>query len=377
MENHKYKDIEEEKDEIEEELQEPYNPKDIDIVVEQKSIYSILKRIKYGKIVLDKYFEQEGVLWSDTIMSRFIESILLRIPLPIFYFDVANDECWLVVDGLQRLYTLKRFMLDCDDSGTKSQDRLPLKLVNLEFLKQYTGFTFDKLPSPMQRRLKETSILIYLIKPGTPKEIKYSMYYRINTGGSNLSPQEIRHVLNQAGPAPDYLKTIVQSGTFQETVNISPRSMQDRELVLRHIAFRLHSYDTYKPSMKGFLNEGMEELNSLPGERLNKLKYEFLDSLKIAEDIFGQHVFSKSLITPTMRKNTLNRGLFEVITVLLAEIPVEKRKLLIDRRKEFLTEFESLIREAEFNRCITSATTSTSQVNYRFKKVKALVSRYI
>ncbi|MCP4156726.1 MAG: DUF262 domain-containing protein, partial [bacterium] len=228
-------------------------------------------------------------------MSRLIESILIRFPLPAFYFDATNEECWLIVDGLQRLYTLKRFIVDCEDSDSLPPDRQPLKLVNLEFLKQYNGFTFDKLPPQMQRRLKEESIMAYLIKPGTPKKVKYSIFYRINTGGLILKAQEIRHALNQDGPAPDYLKTIAQSDTFKGTVNISPHRMQDRELVLRHIAFRLHSYDTYKPSMKGFLNDAMEELNKLPGEMLEKLKTEFLDSLKLAGDIFGQHVFSKSL----------------------------------------------------------------------------------
>ncbi|MCP4153508.1 MAG: hypothetical protein GY757_37620, partial [bacterium] len=81
--------------------------------------------------------------------------------------------------------------------------------------------------------------------------------------------------------------------------------------------------------------------------------------------------------TPSMRKNTLNRGLFEVITVLLAEIPGEKRERLTSRKKAFLNEFKDLIQETEFNRCITSATAGTSQVNYRFNKVKDFISRYI
>ena len=372
MKEHDYKEIDKEEEDIEEDLKEPFDPKDIDTVIEQRSLDSIIARIKHNEIDLNAEFQREGNLWSDPVMSRLIESVLVRFPLPAFYFDASNDDCWLVVDGLQRLCTFKRFVVDCEE---KYRDH-PLKLVGLEFLKDYEGMTFDQLPHNMQRRLREAQITAYFIKPGTPKKVKYSIFYRINTGGLILNAQEIRNALNQDGHAPGYLNEIAGLPFFRQVVNISPRRMQDRELILRHLAFRLHPYETYKPSMRSFLNDAMKELNDLPRETLEQFKNEFISSLKTSSQMFDQHVFSKTLLTPQI-KPTLNRGLFEVFTVLAAEMPGEEREKLLSYKKDFLEDFKSLLKDRTFDLYITSSTTGSTPVKERFREVKKLITRYI
>jgi hypothetical protein len=372
MKEHEYKAIEIEDEDILEDLKEPFDPKAIDIVIEQRSLDSIIERIKHNEIDLNTEFQRGVDLWSPPVMSRLIESVLVRFPLPAFYFDASDDERWLVVDGLQRLCTFKRFVVDCEE---KYRDQ-PLKLVGLEFLKDYEGMTFDQLPHNMQRRLRESQLTLYFIKPGTPKEVKYSIFYRINTGGLILNAQEIRSTLNQDGHARDYLKEISGLTLFKQIVNISPRRMQDRELILRYLAFRLHPYETYIPSMRSFLNWAMKELNDLHKEKLEQLKNEFISSLETSYQLFGQHVFSKTLINPKV-KPTLNRGLFEVLTVLTAEIPGEKREKLLSYKKEFLEDFKTLLKDRTFDRYITSSTTGSTPVKERFREVKKLITRYI
>ncbi|NIM15179.1 MAG: DUF262 domain-containing protein [Candidatus Aminicenantes bacterium] len=376
MSEDEYKEIDEEKDEIEDDLKEPFDPKDIDTVIEQKSLDSIIARIKHKEIDLNPEFQREGNLWSPPVMSRLIESVLVRFPLPAFYFDASDDDRWLVVDGLQRLYTFKRFVVDCEEKYRDKPENKPLELKGLEFLKDYEGLTFDKLPHRMQRRLKESQITAYFIKPGTPKEVKYSIFYRINTGGLILNAQEIRNALNQDGYAASYLKEVTGLHLFKEIVNVSPKRMQDRELILRHLAFRLHPYKTYKPSMKGFLNEAMKELNDLTREELNQLKDEFISSLETSRQLFGQHAFSKTLVTPTS-KPTLNRGLFEVFTVLTAEMSKKEKDKLISHKEKFLEEFKVLLQDRTFDRYITSSTTGRTPVQERFKKVKKLIYKFI
>lgn len=206
--------------------------------------------------------------------------------------------------------------------------------------------------------------------------VKYSIFYRINTGGLVLNPQEIRHALNQEGHAADYLKEVSGIPTFKKIVNVSSRRMQDRELILRHLAFRLHPYDTYKPTMKRFLNETMEELNELPKEKLEILKHQFISSLEASEHLFGKHVFSKSLANPSTSP-TLNRGLFEVLTVLLAEMPDARKKQLISHKEEFLKDFIGLLKDRDFDRHITSAKTESIAVKERFNKINKLISKFI
>lgn len=369
-----YKEIDDD-EEVEEEIKDPFNPKDIDITVEQRTLDSILTRIKNNMIDLNAEFRGEGNIWSPPVMSRLIESLLLRFPLPPLYFDASNDERWLVVDGMQRLYAFKRFIVDCEEKYRERAEDQPLELIGLEFFKDFEGLTFDSLPQSMQRRIKESQITAYFIRPGTPKSVRYSIFYRLNTEKQFLKAQEIRHALNQGGPAPAYLKKLVEMPIFKEIVNISPRRMQDRELILRHLAFRLNSYETYKPSMKGFLNNSMEMLNSLSMDRLEELKNDFITSLGASRELFGEHVFSKSLLKPAS-KPTLNRGLFEVLTVLLAEMPKEEKDRLLSHKEEFLNDFRGLLEDRAFDTAITSATTGSHRVKERFDKIKELISKY-
>jgi hypothetical protein len=95
-------------------LDNDFEPKDIDIVTEQNSLSTIIGMIEDQSIDLNTEFQRSGNLWDETTMSQLIESILLRLPIPAFYFDASNDEKWLVINGLQGLSTFKRFIVEND-----------------------------------------------------------------------------------------------------------------------------------------------------------------------------------------------------------------------------------------------------------------------
>ena len=134
-----------------EEIQEPnFDPKDIDIAVEQRALYNIISRMRSGMIDLNTEFQRSGNLWKPYYQSRLIESILLRFPLPAFYFDASDDDKWLVVDGLQRLWTLKRFIVD-----------ETLKLRGLEVLKDMNGLKYQDLPEKMKLRINEFQVITF------------------------------------------------------------------------------------------------------------------------------------------------------------------------------------------------------------------------
>ena len=116
---------------------------------------------------------------------------------------IAADDLWEVIDGLQRSTAMRRFLLD-----------KTLKLKGKEFWKEHNGKDFDELPLSLRRRLEETQINVYLIKRGTPDNVRFNIFKRINTGGVPLSGQEIRHALN-LGVATDLLKELSESGAFK------------------------------------------------------------------------------------------------------------------------------------------------------------------
>jgi hypothetical protein len=90
----------------------PFDPKLIKITVETTTIFNLAQRLKYNQIDLYPKFQRKANLWDDVRKSRLIESLLLRFPLPAFYFDIENEDNWLVVDGLQRLSAIRDFVVE-------------------------------------------------------------------------------------------------------------------------------------------------------------------------------------------------------------------------------------------------------------------------
>ena len=149
------------------------------------NVNTLLARLENDEIDLAPYFQRQAGIWNERDQSRLMESLMLRIPVPAFYFDATNDEKWLVVDGLQRLTAIRRFVI--------AQD---LRLSELEYLREHEGKTFSELPRPLQRAIRGADLVWYLIMPGTPEKVKFDLFRRINTGRLALNAQEIRHALN-------------------------------------------------------------------------------------------------------------------------------------------------------------------------------------
>jgi len=381
----KLKNLEDENDDFIDDLNQPFNPKDIDITVETRSLDSIISRMKHEEIDLNTHFQRKGDLWASTIMSRLIESILIRFPLPAFYFDATDDDLWLIVDGLQRLSAIRKFVLNCDrdyvenyyteEDKNKGLDK-PLKLTGLEYLKECNGLTYEQLPVGMKRRINEAQITTYLVKPGTPEDVVYSVFYRINTGGLMLNAQEIRHALNQGRRSPKYVEELANTDTFKRVVRISDKRMQDRELALRYTAFKIHDFADYRPSMVRYLNGVMKELNKIGRSEFEIIKEDLDSSLNICHQLFGESVFSKSLASDDY-KSTLNRALFETWTVMVSNLSQKEKKTLLAKREEVNTGFKRLLRNSDFDRSISISTTGYPQVQIRFSMIKQLIHSII
>lgn len=250
------------------EITEPFNPKDVDIIPQPMVISNIIDQLKYGDIILEPDFQRRPGLWNDKQQSRLIESLIIRIPLPTFYFDSTDDDKFIVVDGLQRLYALKRFMvLDRDDENR-------LALTDLEYVHEYEGKKFEELPTNIQRRINTQTLTAYVIRPGIPDKVRTSIFTRINTGGLTLEPAEIKNSVYR-GQAANLLKELAHSNEFVKATRnkIDSSRMLDCEFVNRFMAFYLLGIKKYSGNLEDYLNDAMGQLQKAPASTIDRCRW--------------------------------------------------------------------------------------------------------
>lgn len=348
-------------------IEKPFNPKEINIKSKTMSLDNIIKRIRESEIDMAPAFQRKGDLWTPDKQSRLIESMLIKLPLPAFYFDGTEDEKWLVVDGLQRLSAIKNFVVDES-----------LRLQGLEFLDNIKGKTFSELPRNYRRMIEETEIVAYIINPGTPADVKFNIFKRINTGGLVLEPQEIRHALNQGVPSK-FVADLAQLESFIDATQnvIDTDRMLDREFVTRFIAFYLNGHSGYKPDLDTFMSASMGQLNAKTSDELNNIKDVFDKAMKLSKIIFGKWAFRK-VYSKEERRKPINKALFEVWSVVLANLNPEEQKRIISYKEEIFQDFTNLMNNDNmFVASITSATGDKGRVNYRYNSIREILSKYI
>lgn len=358
--------IDEEQIESPDEIHDPFDPTLIRVERETPTIDLLIKRIRHGEINLSPDFQRKGGIWTDEAQSRLIESVLIRIPLPAFYVDATDEDSWLVVDGLQRLTALRRFIVDES-----------LALRGLEFLHQWEGKRFSELPRSLQRRIEETGVTVFAIQKGTPEEVKFNIFKRINTGGLPLSPQEIRNALNGTRVRRFILK-LVQSQEFKlaTSYSIQDKRMADRECVTRFLAFTLQEpSEFFSKDFDAFLNRIMSDLDNpsvISDKRLGELEKWFLDAMNRSRMIFGQYAFRK-FFGRQYRLMPINKAVFEIWSVNLAKLSSEQAEILIDQKFRVQDEFAGLMRKNQFAQDVSQGTGSPPRVRRRFSAVRRLI----
>ena len=226
----------------------------------------------------------------------------------------------------------------------------------------------------MQRRITETQLSCHVIEPGTPPEVMFNVFKRINTEGKPLVGQEIRHALNP-GPARGLLRELAESAEFRRATDgsVNPKRMADRECVLRFLAFRSLGDDSYGGKLDEFLMAAMKHLNADRGSHPS-LRDDFLRAMSLAWDLFGKEAFRKPNRPGYKRwRSPVNKPLFESLSVALAEVPANEAEWLRESRDEIAAELGGLMEDAEFFESISVGTQTTRQVKIRFGRMRELV----
>lgn len=197
--------------------------------------------------------------WSDEQQSRFIESLILALPIPPIYLIENNDLTFDLIDGLQRISTYLRFNGLLDDRKEK------LVLTGCDLMDSLNGLTIDDLPTQIRIRMKRTFVRTFIIKKGSDSLLGYYMFKRLNYGGSLLSPQEIRSVNLKLIDKTliEYVELLSQNEDLINTLSILTDEKKERqygqELVIRYLAIK-YDRDDYSHHLNDYLNHFLEKV---------------------------------------------------------------------------------------------------------------------
>lgn len=340
---------------------EPYDISKIDIVTSFYQASYLYDRYNLGELVLSPDY-QRNFVWNAKQKSRLIESMLIQIPLPIFYLDARDEDRWIVIDGLQRLTTIFKFINN------------EFKLSNLEYIKNLNGINFKNLDRKFQRRILECQLQCNKIRPNTPPNIAFNIFQRINTLGTTLEVQELRNAM-YLGKSTILLKKLAESEEFKLIVDKN-KSMKirkdDQATILRYLAFKITDYSKYikNNDMNEFLSNTMQLINNMNDLEIKLIENTFIHSMGKAYMLFNNKAFRK----PNNFDQKPNKALFETISYTLDLYDYE---ILEKFKLEINNALNDLFRDKEFILKTSVATNNPPNVHYRFNKIKEIFSNII
>ena len=324
---------------------------------ESRTVYDVLRRIKRGQFVMNPDFQRDFV-WDESKQSKLIESVIMRIPLPVLYLAEDDKGRMIVVDGLQRLSTFKRFV--DHELRLKLPDRPPLH-----------GKRFRDLAPKLQNRVEDCNLILYVIDQRVPEQARLDIFDRVNSGVP-LTRQQMRNSL-YTGVATRFLRAEANTELFLDATGRSLRvsTMRDREFVNRFCAFQILELTEYR-DMDQFLAAGLRTMNKEPG-LLEQLSADFRSSLKNNLHLFGKHAFRKHLPGQDNR-SVLNASLWDVMSTGLARYSESRIR---DRADSLREAFFSLMEDEEFVVAITYGPNDPKRVAYRFSAAGTTFSEVI
>lgn len=365
--------VEDEDSEGEELTLRPWDPKHIRITTKNFTVREIYTQIIEGDLDLAPDF-QRSFVWKSRQQIRLIESILLGIPLPAFYFNQDQYGAHQVIDGVQRLTTIRLFM----------SDSLSLEEQHMEYLKPLQGLSYSTLDPATKRRFAGTQIVAHVIEPQTPDEVKYDIFNRVNTGGTPLSPQEIRHCMSKElsrkllAELVDQPSFAMATGyAFWKTGPEGPqrdnRRMSDREMALRFCAFRYFSPENYSQyaSLDSYLLEFTRHLDKTLTDvaEFYEITADFERSMKNCFEILGGLAFRRYQYSND-RRGPINRAIFESQALALADYDLSE---LLPYQAEIFSGFLKLFDEPAYDSAVKSGTGDVLKIQRRLEMPRKML----
>jgi hypothetical protein len=284
------------------------------------AVRTLMDMVVEGDLVLDPDYQRQ-YRWSDEKAARFIESIVLNIPVPVLYFAEDSDGTFSVIDGQQRLTSLLRFIKPNELSSLYPDRQLePLELRDLRVRPDLNGRSFMSLPRLDKSALAKRPIRCIVILNESDTTLKFEVFERLNTGSVSLTDQEVRNCIYR-GSYNQLIKRLAANEDFHELINLSEglsKAMKDAELVLRFFAYRELSNETeYADNFAEYLNKHLEDRRVVGEDMARRLQDEFTATVQVIKRVLGPGIaFRKPSnredpSSGTFAQNKINGAIYE------------------------------------------------------------------
>lgn len=345
---------------------------------------TMARQLEKGNIDLNPSFQRRDA-WSEQEKSRLIESLMLGFPVPpiILAENKQKKNSYLVIDGKQRLLSIRRFYSNVSEKEFKAKNLKEkdafkqLKLKGLDILKDFNGKTYSQMQvenTDYINNLDNQSIRTIVIKNWPDEAFLYTVFLRLNTGSKKLSPQELRQAL-KPGAFLNFLDDETANSTaIKDMLNnkgADPR-MKDIELALRFFAFKCFP-NKYKGNLKEFLDYTCENLNGNWEAKeyiIRDLFAELEKSIVFLKDLFAPDA-AFSRYTDGKCNGRFNRSIYEILTYYFS---IKEVRIAVEKKKEeFVNKFVELNDDQEFVYAVSNTTKDINRVVIRFAKVSKIL----
>jgi hypothetical protein len=340
---------------------------------------TIVNQLRRKNIDLNPEFQRRDA-WDVSKKSKFIESIILGLPVPpIILAERKNKKnSYLVIDGKQRLLSIMQF---CATEEDTDYDRLSLS--NLDILKEINGNNYETIKSKIFKtdyitQFDNQTIRAVVIRNWPNENFLYTVFLRLNTGSLKLSPQELRQALHP-GPFLTYISSYSEKeNPVRDMLKLKKADsrMRDVELIIRYFAFK-NFLSKYKDSLKDFLDDACNEINKDWGQ--NNTKYsaqlsQLEEAIKFTTKIFGvKSRFSKYINHEYT--NSFNRTIYDIMVFSFSNENI--RKKLVGKDKDIKKAFEEIMTtDKDFIVAVSGSTKDLEKTKKRYalwnKKIESI-----
>ncbi len=336
-------------------LNVPLNERRLQTETYDFTVSTLENLLKDERILIPEF--QRKYVWTRVQASRLIESLIIQCPIPVIYLDQEDDGTLKVIDGNQRLMSIKLFL----SNG--------FKLRGLKAFPDLNGLYFRDLDPRFRSHIENRTLRCITILKETHPQIKFDVFERLNTGAVQLNPQELRHGLYH-GDLMSKLDELGHSEVWQSLSGIKDdKRMRGAELILRFLALTF-DLEKYEKPLAGFLNS-FAQLNR-SGTRNNEFETAFFGAVGNVQKLLGDRAF-RLLDDKGIPDNNFNAAIFDAQMVGMALSGRTIANLTKTKRDEFEKKYIDLQKNKEFFRSISASTSDPPLVRYRIANFRELI----